>query len=135
MVKITVNLGDLRRLESGLLDDPGIAEVAAELATVSERQTQERFSRRRAPSGKPWAPRRIPASHPPLEKTGRLRRSIEAEGESHGGAATVELRAPVPYGQIIQHSRPFLGWSRRNQGELAKTAETFLERRFGRVLS
>ena len=127
-VRIKVDISDLSRLRASLLSDPGLSEVTAELAQVSERQTQARFSRRVEPSGKRWAPRKIPASHPPLEKTGRLRRSIEARGDTKGSDVGVELRAPVPYGQIIQRNRPFLGWGKRDQSELAETAERFLAR-------
>lgn len=127
-VRIKVNISDLRRLQADLMRDLRIEEVADDLAPVTERQTQARFSRRVEPSGKRWAPRKIPASHPPLEKTGRLRRSIEAQGDTKGSDIGVELRAPVPYGQIIQRSRPFLGWGKRDQGELAETAERLLAR-------
>ena len=127
-VRIKVDISDLHRLQANLTSDPEVAELTDKLATVTERQTQERFSRRREPSGKRWEPRKVPASHPPLELTGRLRRSIEAQGDAKGGDIGVELRAPVPYGQIIQRNRPFLGWGKRDQSELAETAERFLAR-------
>ena len=122
MVKIKVDIGDLARLQASLLDDSALRDLPGRLAETTERQTQERFGRRREPSGKPWEARRRKAGHPLLEKTGRLRGSIEAAGES-GGNPGVELRATVPYGQIIQSKRPFLGWGRRDQKELAAEAE------------
>ena len=130
MVKLKVDIGDLARLQASLLDDSALRDLPGRLAETTERQTQERFGRRREPSGKRWEarkPRAKPESHPLLEKTGTLRRSIEAEGES-GGTPGVELRAPVPYGQIIQSRRTFLGWGRRDQKELATEAEQFIAR-------
>ena len=123
-VRIKVDISDLRHLQANLMSDLRIEEVADDLAPVTERQTQARFSRRVEPSGKPWAPRKVPASHPPLELTGRLRRSIEAQGDAKG----VELRAATPYAQRIQRNRPFLGWGKRDQSELAETAERLLAR-------
>ena len=128
MVKIKVDIGDLARLQAGLLDDSALRDLPGRLAEPTERQTQERFGRRREPSGKRWEPRKRKAGHPLLEKSGRLRGSIEAEGDSRGGTPGVELKAPVPYSQIIQSKRPFLGWGRRDQKELAETAERFLAR-------
>ena len=128
MVKLKVDIGDLARLQASLLDDSALRELPGRLAETTERQTQERFGRRRAPSGKRWEPRKRQASHPLLERTGRLRRSIEAEGSEQGGTPGVELKAPVPYAQIIQSKRQFLGWSKRDQGELAADAEQFIAR-------
>ena len=128
MVKIKVDIGDLARLQAGLLDDSALRDLPGRLASTTERQTQERFGRRREPAGKPWEARRRTAGHPLLEKSGRLRRSIKAEGESSGATPGVELKAPVPYGQIIQSKRPFLGWGKRDQRELAAEAEQFIAR-------
>ena len=34
----------------------------------------------------------------------------------------------MPYAQILQSKRPFLGWGRRDQKELASEAEQFIAR-------
>ena len=126
MVKIKVDLSDLSRLQASLTSGQELGEVTGRLAEMSERQTDVRFSRRREPSGKPWAERKRPAAHPLLELSGDLRKSITAEGDTAGGNDGVELKGPVPYGRIIQSKRPFLGWGKRDQKELAAEAGRLL---------
>lgn len=139
-MRITVDLRALRRINPQAVAAEVTDDVAAELAPVSERQTQQRFAARRAPSGRRWAERKFSQPWPILERTGALRRSIRASGQLSGRTVRgdregVELQSDAPYAGIVQKTRPFLGWSRRDQGELAATAERFLDRYFDRELS
>ena len=103
---IRVDTRDLARLGAALVGDLDTEPLARELAEVSERQTQDRFSRRVDPFGRRWPQRQDNLPHPLLEKTGRMRRSIDTESDDEG--VTVETKG-VEYAAVHQW-----GYSARN---------------------
>lgn len=146
MARVSVDLRDLDRLTAVLARLPqaggGYARhrILREVAAEALRQHQDRFSRRVAPDGSPWAPRKNQRkTHPLLEETGRLRRSLRAVP---GGRRDerIDVKAwGVPYAIVHQRGsrkrniprRQFLGFGHGDVTDLAATAETGLERFMG----
>lgn len=128
---IHLDLRDLATLPARLArTEIAVEEVPAELAPQAQAQQQKRFSAREAPDGTAWAPRKRRVSHPPLEQTGRLRRSIASRPDARG----VEVRASAPYASFVGARRPFLGFGERDESELTATADRFLGRFVGGAL-
>lgn len=127
-------LRDLRRrVESAAAADMPPLPLTKRLATESYTQTQERFGRRVAPDGRPWKPRvvseRYPAlPHPLLEKTRRMRWSIQSFPDGDGIGQTSEPPYAIKHqrGEGNVPPRPFLGWSEGNVESLAGTAGDWL---------
>ena len=139
-VRITVDLREVQTLlrHLGGIGSRDLSALTAELAQQTVDQTNRRYDQRRAPDGKPWPPRKDSKPHPLLEKSGRLRRSIQAralqEREATIGTAGVpyavvhqEGRGPIP-------ARTFLGWGGADLAELTETAEAHMARFVGETL-
>ena len=132
---IRVDLGDLPALSRRVttaLEAIALSRLKQDLAAESLRQTQQRFSRREAPDGSKWPPRKDNLPHPLLEKSRRLRRSIRAVPSRDG----VDQTAEPPYAGVHQHGsrsrnipqRQFLGWSDSDENALAVTSEEWMAR-------
>ena len=135
---IRVDTTDLARIVPALVamdTEP----LTSELAALSLRQTQQRFERREAPDGTSWPPRKDSLPHPLLEKTRRLRRSIQVRepqaAETAIGTAGVPYAATHQRGRGTIPARTYLGWGEADMGELHRTAEGWLQRYVGRVLT
>ena len=138
---LTVDARELQRVIAGLQAGISPGSLLAELTQQTAQQTQRRFDRRQAPDGTPWPPRRDAKPHPLLEETGRLRRSIrERELQEREGAVAT---AGVPYAAAHQWGyepgglpqREFLGWGDDDLRDLEQTADGWLERHVGELLS
>ena len=141
-VRITVDLRDLETLTVYLAGagSRDLSALTAELAQQTVDQTSRRYDKRQAPDGKSWPPRKDNLPHPLLEKSGRLRRSIQVRALQER-EATIGT-AGVPYAAVHQHgsrkrnipARPFLGWGGSDLTELTETAEAGLARFVGETL-
>ena len=116
--------------------------MAQQLAAAALQQHQDRFGRRVAPDGTPWAPRKDAKSHPLLEDTRRLRRSLRAVP---GGRQRERIDVKswgVPYAMVHQGgsrkrnipARPFLGFGEGDLLDLAGIAADSLARFVGEAL-
>lgn len=147
MARVTVDLRGLARLRTEFADGNVIAAITStrlrqELAAEALRQHQQRFGRREAPDGTPWPRRRAPTgSHPLLEETGELRRSIRATPIDDGVAVRaerpvggVDVAAVHQYGSERIPQRQFLGFGTDDVDDLTLTADQWLDRWAGELL-
>lgn len=144
MLTVTADVREIDRLAASiaarLYPASELGDLSQELAETSQRQTQRRFSQRRAPDGSRWPARKDKKPHPLLEESGRLRRSVVEQGVSAGG---FELRTQgVEYGAVHQYGwrarrippRPFLGFGAGDHEELVYVGDDWLERHVRRTL-
>ena len=137
-VRLSVNFSQIPHVIQGLakLSDPySRYGLRQELAAEALRQHQRRFSRREAPDGTPWAPRKREAPHPLLEDTGRLRRSMRGVvGGRRDERIDVKAGHGMVYPAVHQHgsqklnipARPFLGFGESDIEQLRDTSEEWL---------
>lgn len=129
---ITLDVRDLAklpgRLETVRKNATQVAGIIARDFTPEARaEVRDRFARREAPDGTAWAPRKHRYAHPPLELTGRLRRSIHVR--SSGRSIRVRTPKAAPRYVFVQNeARQFLGFGEREQAGLTAYADDFLGR-------